>query len=459
MIESGMHTEELFYPEQQRVLKKIERARGGLVFWKVGTGKTRIGLEAFATLQKVYKWPNPCIVLVVCKPKCFYDWRQETIKLGLDWVVLENDYCPLPDEVLINMQAKPTMLLVSHAMLAKMAEHLNRNPNIRCVIIDDGYLFKNPRAEKTKAANKLTLSRKGILLSGSVMTQRDITDIYGQAFAVNQHRRIAPNLTKFRTNYLHCNMDSGYPIYSPRKGSYANIINALGDAADFYFPPNAERKIHHQIITIPATDKQRKIFYDLKQWYEAMDYNLELENGLQVALHIQRAANGWILDDNGCFHLISNNKIQRTVELVDEIIAGGESCVIWCAFTRDVDLLAHEMPFATLQMSSRHPFDLDAWKAGKTKVCIATEASGVGVNHFEQTPYAIYFSMDWKWLDLQQSRGRTDRKSSKHLECFYYYLQTQGSLDRRIYNVATDSGNRELTLVKQGEIANWLKEK
>jgi SNF2 family DNA or RNA helicase len=454
-----MQTEELFYPEQQRVLEKIERARGGLVFWKVGTGKTRVGLEAFATLQKVYKWPNPCILLVVCKPKCFYDWREEVNKIGHDWVILENDYCPLPDEVLINMQAKPTLLLVSHGMIAKMAEHLDRNPNIRMVILDDGYLFKNPRSKKALAAHKLTMSRRAVLLSGSVMTQRDVTDIYGQAFAVNQHRRIAPNLTKFRSSYLHCNMDAGFPLYSPRKDAYVDIVKALGDGADFYFPPNAERKIHHQIITVPATDKQRKIFKDLKEWYEAKDYNLELENALQVALHIQRVSNGWILDDNGCLHYIDNNKVQRTIELVDEIVAGGERCVIWCAFTRDIDLLSIALPFATLQMSSRHKFDLDDWKNGEAKVCIATEASGVGVNHFEQTPYAIYFSMDWKWLDLQQSRGRTDRKSSKHLECFYYYMHTQGSLDRRIYDVASDSGNRELTLIKHGEVADWLKQK
>lgn len=452
-------TEEIFYPEQQRVLAKIEKARGGIVFWKVGTGKTRIGLQSFATLQKVYKWPNPCVVLVVCKPKCFYDWRRELSLVGFDWVVLENDMAA-PYEVLDQMQLKPTMLLVSHAMLAKRAAYLEKS-SIRMVIIDDGYMFKNPKAAKTKAAHKLTLSRRAVLLSGSVMTQRNLEDVYGQAFAVNQHRRIAPNLTRFRSDYLNCKIDPDrkYPVYTPKKGSYDAIVKALGDAADFYFPPNAERKIHHQVIRISATTEQRCLWRDLRMWYEARNYNLELDNALQVTLQIQRISNGWILDDNGCRHNISNNKIERTVELVETIIAAGEQCVIWCAFTVDIDVLSVAMPFATMQMSSRHPFDPNAWKAREASVCIATEASGVGINHFEQTPYAIYFSMDWKWLDLQQSRGRTDRRSSKHTECFYYYLQTEGSLDRRIYDVATGSGDRELTLVKHGEISAWLKQK
>lgn len=449
---------ETFYPEQQRVLEKIERARGGLVFWKVGTGKTRIGLQAFATLQKVYKWPNPCVVLVVCKPKCFYDWRREAGLIGFDCVVLENDL-DAPSSIWTGpMVERPTMLLVSHAMIAKRVDYFNACPFIRMVIVDDGYLFKNPRSAKTKAVNKLTLSRRAVLLSGSVMTQRNVEDLYGQAFAVNQHRRISRSLTQFRSDYLHCKMDTGYPLYSPKKGAYEQILKGLGDAADFYFPANQERRIHHQIIPIQATDKQRKLFREIRHWYEAVEYNLELVNALQVTLHIQRIANGWMLDDNGCFHLIDNNKVERTIELVDTIVAAGERCVIWCAFTRDVDVLSMALPFATMQMSSRHAFDPNDWKAGKADVCIATEASGVGVNHFEQVPYAIYFSMDWKWLDLQQSRGRTDRHASRHSECFYYYLHTQGSLDRRIYDVANDSGNRELTLVKQGEVSAWLKQ-
>lgn len=450
---------EIFYPEQQRVLAKIEKARGGCVFWKVGTGKTRIGLQSFATLQKVYKWPNPCIVLVVCKPKCFYDWRREAGLINFDCVVLENNMEGLPKVTLEAMYEKPTMLLVSHAMLAKQQDLLNRHPWIKMVLIDDGYMFKNPRAAKTIAANKLTLSRRAVLLSGSVMTQSNLEDVYGQAFAVNQHRRIARNLTAFRGEYLHCKMDTGYPIYSPKKGSYNRIVEALGDGADFYFPPNAERKINHQIVEIPATPKQTALFTELKKWYEALAYNVELDNALSVTLYLQRVSNGWMLDDNGCFHNIENNKVERTIELVDSILAAGERCVIWCAFTRDVDLLIGEMPFATMQMSSRHPFDPLLWNARAADVCIATEASGVGVNHFENTPYAIYFSMDWKWLDLQQSRGRTDRHASKHSECFYYYLHTKGSLDRRIYDVATNSGNRELTLVKHGEVTEWLKQR
>lgn len=454
-------SEELFYPEQQRALEKLERARGGLVFWKVGTGKTRLGLQAFATLQKVYKWSNPCICLVVCKPKCFYDWRREIMKLDMDCVVLENDVESMPKSVWENVCRKPTFLLVSHAMLDKKFEELDRNRFIRCVILDDGYLFKNPRAAKTIAANKLTLSRKGILLSGSVMTQSNLEDIYGQAFAINQHRRIAPNLTRFRGDFLNYKMVGGdlkkFPVRTPKKGAYEDIVRALGNGADFYFPPNQERRIHHQLVEVEPTPEQGKLFAELREWYSQEEYNIELDYALTVTLRIQQIANGFTLDDNGMQHDVPTNKIDKLIDLVDTILAAGERCIIWCAFRRDVDRLEKLLPFATLQMSGSHTFDIDAWNAKRANVVIATEAIGVGFNHFEQVPYAIYFSMDWKWLNLQQSRGRNDRRGSNHTDVFYYYLMVKDSLDRRIYDTATISGNRELTLVKQGEVADWIK--
>jgi hypothetical protein len=449
-----------FYEQQQQAHDNLVRTRGGLLFWKVGTGKTRVALSIFATLQTVYKWPMPCICLYVCKPKCFYDIRREIILIGMDCVVLENDY-EVPYEVQVQMLTKPTILLFSHAMLAKRLDYLRQNKDIRMVLLDDGYIFKNPKAEKTKAAAKLTVSRRAVLMSGSVMTQRNLCDIYGQAYAVNQHRRMAPNFTGFRSKYLFMRLEETrdkrtYPKFSPKPKAYESIVKDLGDAANFYFPENKDRKVHHQILEVLSTPEQDKLFAELKEWYSAEAYNIELDFALQVSQQLQRVSNGWITSDHKAPYLIPNNKIARCRELVEEIIEGGERCVIWCAFKQDVRFVCEALPFATLQMSGDMPFDIKAWESGKYPVVVCTEASGVGVNHFEQVPYAIYFSMDWAWLALQQSRGRTDRKASKHDEVFYYYLHTQGGIDRKIYDVATSAESRESTLIQLGAVRDWL---
>lgn len=452
---------DVLYPEQQKAHDDLVKSRGGLLFWKVGTGKTRVGIEIFATLQKVYKWPNPCICLFVCKPKCFHDIRKETVKIGFDCVILENDY-ECPAQVRSQMDNRPTLLLVSHAMLGKKLSYLSQNKSIRMVLLDDGYLFKNPRSEKSKAAQRLTIDRRAVLMSGSVMTQRDLTDIYGQAMAVNQHRRIAPNLTKFQTeyfNHMRAGRDKGFPIMSPKKGSYERIVKALGDCVSFYFPVNSERKIHHQVVEVPATPEQTQMFEELREWYSVESLNVELDYALQVSQRVQQVSNGWIQGEHGNPINIPNNKVGRTIELVTEILAEGGRCIIYCAFRQDVKMLTDLLPFATLQMLGGQQFDLEAWQSGRFSVVVATEASAVGFNHFEQVPYAIYFSMDWAWLHLQQSRGRHDRRASKHKEVFYYYMQTQGGLDAKIYDMASGAGNRENTLVKIGEVKDWVQRK
>lgn len=450
-----------FYAEQQKAHDDLVKSRGGLLFWKVGTGKTRVGLEVFATLQQVYKWPNPCICLFVCKPKCFYDIRQETVKIGFDCVVLENDYDEIPEKVWSEMLLRPTILLVSHAMLEKRLAYFDSNKFIKMVIFDDGYLFKNPKAGKTKAANKLTISRRALLMSGSVMTQQDLTDIWGQAYAVNQHRRLAKSLTNFNSEYFNMKMidregSRQFPMWSPKKGSYERIVTNLGEAASFYFPKNSDRKIHHQIIEVEASDEQTKMFEELREWFSLKTDGIQLDYALQVSNKLQQISNGWIETGTRNIRLLQNNKLAKLAELVDTILAGSERCIIWCAFREDVKVVAAHLKVATLQMSGDTKFDLEAWQSGKFSVVIATEASGVGFNHFEQVPYAIYFSMGWKWLDLQQSRGRNDRTASLHEEVFYYYLQTRGGLDKKIYNCASQSEQRELTLIKLGEVREWL---
>ena len=80
--------------EQRRAHDKLVDARGGLILHRVGTGKTRIAIEVFATLQKELKWSPPCICLVICRRAAFNDWRNEIRKLSYDWHKRQVTSCP-----------------------------------------------------------------------------------------------------------------------------------------------------------------------------------------------------------------------------------------------------------------------------------------------------------------------------------------------------------------------------
>ena len=456
------------FPEQKQALERVLRSRGGIVWWKPGAGKTRIGIKWFDEMRKIYKNEFPCVAMVALKRTAFLDFRKELVKLDYDCVVLEDNLDDIPEATKIAMLQKPTLLLVSAAMLPRSVGHLLVDPRVKYGILDELHLYKNPTAQRSKAAQKFSLQRKTIGLSGSVMTKSNIEDPYGQLMAVQKHRYVASNMTQFRDKFLHMKMKelkSGklYPWKFPKSGAFRQIMELCKDCVHVYDPPKKNRKVDIQILTVPSTPEQDRAFFDLKKWMEVnIEGNIiEYKNKLEVAIRIQQIANGWLLDQDQVTRRIKSNKPEVLADKLAEIVAAGERAIVWCAFRRDVHELQCYLTgkqIATVQFMSGEPFDHARWEAKEAQICVATEAMGVSVNHFEQVPYAFYFSQNYKWLDLQQSMARTDRYSSLHPTAFYYFLQVEGSLDAAIYQSVNNAKDWENRLIDIGEaLTRWQK--
>lgn len=457
------------YPEQIRAHDKLVRSRGGVVWWDAGQGKTRIAIEWFDSMRKVYKNEFPCVCLVILKRSAFLDFRKELQKLDYDAVVLEDDLI-MPDSVEIATLQKPTLLLVSAAMFAKSVDSLLVDPHIKYAIIDELWMYKNPKAARSLCVQKFSERKRNIGLSGSIMTAEDIVDIWGQLKAVNKHMYVARNLTDFRSKFLNMTMvklKSGkeFPYRAPKPGAYKRIMELCEEVVDFHFPENSKRKITIQKLSVPSTPEQDKAFHELKEWMEVeVDGKIiEYNNRLEVALRIQQIANGWILDDNRVIRKIKSNKMTVLVDKVKELDMAGKRVIIWCAFRHDVkEVMAalFSAQIATVQFVSGERFDDQRWEKGEARVCVATEGMGVSVNHFEQVAYAFYFSTNYKWMDMQQSMKRTDRFSSLHPEAFYYFLQVEGSLDAAILRKVNSSRDWEKQLINIGEqVTQWATRK
>lgn len=442
----------LLHQRQQEAVVKLHQSRGGIVWWKVGEGKTRIGLFLFASLQALFNWQLPSICLVVCRRNAFLDWREEIERCFSSVSVYENEIPSLPPG------SQPVFLLISTGMMekAKIAS-LQNNLFIRFVILDELWLYANNKSARSKAAYLLTKNRKSVGLSGTIMKARDTSEVYSQAMAVQKHRYLADSITKFRSQYQKTKFiqAGGFPIAFAKKGSYKKIMAALEDVSDIHFP-SGSRVITEQFHNVEPTAKQKQYFHELKEFYSIDELDVEYDHVIVISTKAQQIANGWLKTEEGGILNIPSNKYQKLEDEIQDIIMGGYRVVVWCAFRYDVKMLAAKLPFASVQMLAGHPFDVDTWRHGDARICLATEASGSSVNHFVDTPYAIYFSANYKWLDMQQSRGRTDRGSaSRHAQCFYKYLQVAGSMDSHVYRTALASGRDERKLITEG-VKLWL---
>lgn len=442
---------------------KLFLAGGGAAFWKVGTGKTRIAYKFFALNAK----GKPSNFLIVCRREAFQDWIDEMEKMDIDnigWNILEHTDQLRGKQLMSPLQSMAW--IVSHGKLANMIEELeNVSQVFTAVVFDEGFLYKNPKTKHCKSAHAISsVIQNALILSGSMMTARNLEDIYGQLYAINRHQSIGRTLTEFRSRYmLQLQIGSnGNSTYVNRRGSSTRIMQTIKSISSVYFPANNHRRIVSSVRVQAATSAQAKAFRKLREdfYLRYGDSELELKNTPSLIIKCQQISDGWLRMSDATMMTLPSTKQDYLLSQVQELLACGEKVVIWCAFKHTVTLLLHLMQkhfpkVGSYPFTGGMKFNRDGWKRNG-RICVATEASGSSINFLKDCAYAIYYSMGFSWLNLQQSQGRTNRHDSLHQACFYYYLQTEGSLDSHVYRIVNASSKAEKDLIQLAGIKSWL---
>lgn len=455
----------LLSPRQKKAANMLFSEDGGIIWWRVGAGKTRIAYDWFATVAKTTPLQNP-IFIVVCRRKAFEDWRDEAVfKMKLPWTVCDYETYIWPK------RTRPTVLLVSHGMLHKIVSDLmEQSVVLEAVVFDEGFLYKNCQSKHCRSARKLAEScGNAAIMSGSIMTARNIEDMYGQAYAINRHQALGKHLTEFRSRYQFKLQITTHPLRLPTKHAKEQILKKLSPFTDSYFPANT-REVRNIEAEVEPTTRQLAYIKALKEEYYLKikeQGSLEIKNKPSLIIKCQQISDGFLKlpgspsAPEGVVVKFASAKYEWLLDKLMELLTCGESVVVWCAFQQTVETLLqrlqNDLPKTStciFPMVGGKPFDTVGWRK-RGRVAICTVDSGTSVNHFEQCAYGIYYSMSFRWLSLQQSQGRTDRKASRHSICFYYYIYTKGSLDRFVHSKALSSGEEEQQLI---ELESWLTE-
>jgi hypothetical protein len=441
---------------QRDALDVITQAHGGIVWMNVGDGKTRVALYGVATLQR----EGQPVVVVVARPASFYDWEQEVATLQLPFTVRRIEDVPMNA-----VFTKPTILLVSSGMITNgvvqdMLRTLHLSRQWGCFVIDEGWLYKNPQSERSKAVRKWSeLGHATILLSGSVMTAKDITDIYGQVAAAGRAKALGRTLTKFRETYMTGINDFGRYSWYPKPGAYRDMMQAIAQFTAIHMPDVRNRQLVERIIKCPLTEQQHAMLKELKET-AALEGKFELKNMANIVQKAQQISSGWLYLGENLVEEFDSPKVNRTLALADEILKEPDArVVIWCAYRHDIERLRELMEtlcnVAILQ--GGEAFDHELWQHKDTRICLATEASGSSFNHFAQVPYGIYFSQNYRWLDLQQSQGRHTRRSSLHEKAHFFFMHSEKpALDAQVHYVVKSAVSSEQSFLRQMDLKRWL---
>lgn len=413
--------------QQQRALRRMSSEECPNVFilwWKMGTGKTRLALAAFE--QSGFK-----DLICVVRRISFDDWIEEMEKCGLDYLVYANDY--KGSSVRRLSKSKRRVLLVSGGDLKSVPQHF---PKGQMLVVDELYLYGNPKSKRSKLLQKISLFCSVRLgLSGTIMPAKDVMTIFGQFFALQAHRILASGTTEFSTRYqTKAKTKFGYSFLY-KDGSYEKITKIVAPYVDVYMPES--RPTRTQILAVTKTKQQAEAIAQLKEVYEWN--NKQYEYALQILNVVNGISNGWWIDISEGLKFLASDKITKLLALVDDLVSSGERIVIWCAYHNDIARIQSEIKHTCCLFTGTDYFDREGWERNDYQVVLATEAFGASVNHFRNVKYAIYYSINYKLLDLQQSMARHERKDSSHSGAHYYFFQTKGTNDARIYNLVTNS--------------------
>lgn len=439
---------------QEEAAQKIHKAQKGIVWWKVGEGKTRIALRFYELSVPWEK--NRC--LVICSPSAIRQWQDEIRQYPFHVINFEECFDFLSyGSLAVYSQSTPRWASFHHNL-----------SNIGTIVLDEIWLYKNPRAGRSLAVHQLVRGIRNVIgLSGSLITNRNIEDLYGQSRAVGIDHLLAGSLTHFRSQFQ-IPFGTFGTEYAAKRGAVRVIQERLAPSVDIYYPKDV-RESRIIKITVDPTPQQSSLFDTVsKEYYANINgKELEIRNAANLITKLQQISDGCLSIGDTDKADVESSKLERLIELLLELREAGQRPIVWFAFKaslervlRSLDIRSgrkNEMRAATL--SSNHVFDHVGWKARKYECCLATIGSGASLNDFADSSYSIIYSAPFSHRALQQAMGRTNRASSPHLNCYYYFLATDTSVDALVYEhlLLTDRIEKDVILSSKSVIDRYMK--
>lgn len=138
---------------------------------------------------------------------------------------------------------------------------------------------------------------------------------------------------------------------------------------------------------------------------------------------------------------ISSAKIERAIDLIEQIVSQGDKVVVFSTFIDTVDSIKNKILHLDPLVCTGSTKDIDIQKnidtfqtSDENKVMLCTwQKMGTGVTLTAAT-YAIFIDCPWTAALCTQSEDRIYRIGSKS-PVFIYYLWTKNTIDERVYDI------------------------
>ena len=421
----------------------------------MGLGKT-IQVIAFLSYLKTQFPNNLGSVLIICPTSILFNWHRELNKFAPDLdVVLHHGAKRITEASGIPEFLKPhRIFLTSYGTIRNDIDFLE-TIDFNGIIVDESQNMKNYASKQTKAINKLKSQFK-ICLSGTPIENR-LVELWSLFNFLNpgllgsrvefQRKYILP-IERFQNQEIINNLKLIIaPFIMRRVKSDKSIINDL--------PEKNEMKIFIELTEEQVNLYQELVENTLKE-IETLSTDKRKKKGLILALLVKlkqicNHPSQYLKIDISSIDLnvkmeelvSQSQKLERLLEMTDEVISNGEKVLIFTQFTQMGNILQrileHKYKFKILYFhggvqEKKRKEIVDEFQSENIEsppiLILSLKAGGTGLNLTQGTT-VVHFDRWWNPAVEDQATDRAYRIGQKSVVNVYKFI-SKGTIEEKI---------------------------
>lgn len=322
----------------------------------------------------------------------------------------------------------------------KIINVLNKNKynKFDMIIVDEAHVLKSPNSQQTKNMLKIKGAKYKVAATGTLLMNNPM-DCYVPLKWIGADRSTYTNFKYYYCNYggIFGNELIGFKNIETLKNQLEKY--SLRRTKDILkLPP---KNVINEYVDM--SDAQQ-IFYDnIKQGIidQVDKVHMSTANLLAMVSRLRQAtACPSILTTEP----ITSAKVERAVDLAEQIVSSGEKVVIFSTFKETVKLLSEQLSSLGVVLGTGDNDDSEIEEAKQafqndpdTKVFIGTwQKCGVGIT-LTAASYMIFIDHPWTSAGCEQAEDRIHRIGTSN-SVFIYRLIARDTIDERVLELVND---------------------
>lgn len=462
------------FEHQQKAVDFLMRKGSGAIFYEMGLGKTRAGIEYFSQRLKT---EFSLKLLVICplsliEPAWGADIREFS---NLKYWNCHDNGIPKGQD----LRDSEVLIINYEAFIQDKNYKALQNLMVFfdfMVIVDESSRMKNPKSITTKKIMQIRDKFKyRVVMTGTPAPNGD--EEYWAQINFVEPDILHSSFYAFRNSFFH--LARGRQVLPA--GAFVTrqqMAEIFGKGFKYEITPEKKKELMACIAPycIRATKDECMDLPDVINEYREVTLGKNQAEAIkQMRRHLiteingkaitapaaltklmkeRELVSGFAIDEGGAIVEIGENPKLRELEAILDEIAGKQA-IIWCQFQHEIRTIKGRLGdrATTLYAGTDDKADsIQGFKEGRYQYLIAHPRSAAHGLTFTNASYEIFYSLDYSFEAHEQARARTHRAGQTQ-KCTYIYLIAKDSIDEKIMEVLKNKSDAQEVLFSMLRVA------